>query len=152
QHNLLGPFEHFAGYGWLRDWRARAPLHTLAVPIEHAKALYLKRCELSVFRVRNRGAIRFARKKKPFFSVIISAYNNFPYNIRVLELLEHAAHYTKSKLGIGIEVVIVNNGSSDESVRLAEYVKGLVFHSVSPNIGFPRACNLGASLSSGTFL
>jgi O-antigen biosynthesis protein len=152
RYNLLGPFEHFAIFGRQRRWRARAPLHTVAVPIDQAKALYLKRCELSVFAVRTGGAIRFTCEERPFFSVIISAYNNFAYNIRVLELLEHAAHYTKSRAGIGIEVVVVDNGSSDETVRLEDYAEGIVFRSVSPNIGFPRACNLGASLCSGTYL
>ena len=151
-HDLLGPFEHFVIFGRERRWSARAPLHTVTVPIEHAKALYLKRCELSVFRVRTRGAIFFAREERPFFSVIISAYNNFAYNIRVLELLDYAAHYAKSTIGIGIEVVVVDNGSSDKTVKLAEYAKGIVFHTVSSNIGFPRACNLGASLASGTYL
>jgi GT2 family glycosyltransferase len=152
RYDLLGPFEHFATFGRQRRWRARAPLHTIAVPIEHAKALYLKRCELSVFRVHTRGVIRFVSEAQPFFSVVISAYNNFAHNIRVLELLEHAAHYTRSKLGVGIEVVVVDNGSSDETVRLEDYAQGVVFRSVSPNIGFPRACNLGASLASGTYL
>jgi GT2 family glycosyltransferase len=152
RYDLLGPFEHFALLGRQRRWRARAPLHTVAVPIEQAKALYLKRCELSVFAVRTGGAIRFTHEERPFFLVVISAYNNFAYNIRVLELLEHAVHYTKSKAGIGIEVVVVDNGSSDETVRLEDYAEGIVFRSVSPNIGFPRACNLGASLASGDYL
>jgi GT2 family glycosyltransferase len=151
-HDLLGPFEHFAIFGRQRRWRARAPLHTVTVPIEHAKALYSKRCELSVFHVRTGRTIHFAHEERPFFSVIISAYNNFAYSIRVLELLEYAAHYTKSKRGVGIEVVVVDNGSGDETIKLAEYVDGIVFHRVSPNIGFPGACNLGASLASGTYL
>jgi GT2 family glycosyltransferase len=152
RYDLLGPFEHFAIFGRQRRWSARASLHTFAVPIEHAKALYLKRCELCVFRVRSGGTIHFAHEERPFFSVIISAYDNFAYSIRVLELLEHAAHYTKSKRGVGIEVVVVDNGSGDETIRLAEYAKGIVFHRVSANIGFPRACNLGASLASAPYL
>src|SRR5207248_3137595 len=63
QHKLLGPFEHFATLGRQRRWRARAPLHTVKVPIELAKALYLKRCELSVFRVHTQGAIEFVREE-----------------------------------------------------------------------------------------
>jgi GT2 family glycosyltransferase len=152
RYDLLGPFEHFAIFGRHRRWLARAPLHMMAIPIDHARALYQKRCELSVFRARTGGTLHFAREQRPFFSVIISAYNNFAFNIRVLELLEYAAHYTKSKLGVGIEVVVVDNGSGDETAKLAEYAKGIVFHNVSPNIGFPCACNLGASLASGTYL
>jgi lipopolysaccharide biosynthesis protein/GT2 family glycosyltransferase len=149
---LLGAFEHFAVFGRRRRWHGRAPLHTLPVPIEYAKALYLKRCELSVFRVRTGGSFHFPQEERPFFSVIIPAYNNFNYNIRVLELLEYAVHYTKAKTGTGIEVVFIDDDSTDDTVRLEEYAKGVVFRRVSPNLGFLRACNLGASLASGTYL
>jgi GT2 family glycosyltransferase len=152
RYDLLGPFEHFAIFGRQRGWWAREPLHTVAVPIEYAKALYLKRCELSVFRARTGATIHFLHEERPFFSVIVPVYNKFAYNIRVLELLEHAVRYTKSKLGVGIEVIVVDDGSRDETAKLAEYAKGIIFHRVSPNIGFPRACNIGASLASGTYL
>jgi FkbM family methyltransferase len=127
-------------------------LRELPVSVEQGKALYLKRCDLSVFRVRTGNVIQFPSEKEPYFSVVISAYGGFSYNIRVLEMLEHAAHYTKAKTGVGIEVVVIDNGSSDETVRLEKYINGIVFRSVSPNIGFPRACNLGASLASGSYL
>jgi O-antigen biosynthesis protein len=122
------------------------------VPIEHGKALYLKRCELSAFRARTGHVIQFPVAKTPFFSVIVCAYNKFSYNIHVLELLEHAACYTTSKLGIDIEVVFINDGSGDETARIDHYVKGIVFRSVSPNIGFLRACNFGAASASGSYL
>lgn len=90
-------------------------LDAVPVPLPFAKALYLKRCELAVFKVLTEGPICFPTCESPFFSVIISAYNNFRYTIRVLQLLEHAVHYTNAKSGIGIEVVVVDNGSSDET-------------------------------------
>ncbi len=149
---LLGAFEHFASLGRARGWRGRTPLHTVQVPEEFSKALYAKRCHLSVFRARGGKKIVFPREEKPFFSVMISAYDNFAYNIRILELLEHAYHYTKSKSGVGLEVVVVDNGSADETINLLDYVEGLTFERASPNIGFPRACNLGARLASGRYI
>ena len=127
-------------------------LGTLSVPLQYGKALYLKRCELSVFRLRTEGAIYLATSDKAFFSIVIPVFNKFNYNIRVLELLEHAICYTNAKKGIGIEVVVIDDGSTDETMHLDDYVKGIVLHKVSPNIGFLRACNLGASIASGVYL
>ena len=94
----------------------------------------------------------FPPQEKPFFSVIISAFNKFGHNIRVLELLEHATNYTKAKNGLGIEIIFVDDSSTDETSRLEDYVKGIVFRRVSPNMGFLRACNFGASLATGAYL
>jgi GT2 family glycosyltransferase len=149
---LLGAFEHFASLGRARGWRGRAPLHTVQVPEEFSKALYEKRCHLSVFRAHTGRKIVFPREENPFFSVVISAHDNFAYNIRVLELLEHAYHYTKSRIGIGLEVVFVDDASTDETADMADYVGGLTFERASPNIGFTRACNLGARLASGQYI
>jgi len=138
--------------GILEDPSAAPSLETLPVPLPYGKALYLKRCELAVFRVRSAGPICFPPQKAPFFSVIISAFNKFSYNIRVLELLEHAISYTEAKNGLGIEVVFIDDGSTDETSRLENSVKGIVFRQVSPNMGFLRACNFGASLATGAYL
>ncbi len=149
-------FEQIAPSGPARDRPASLTRGRIAspqkVPIDHAKALYLERCELSVFRARTEGAIVFPREEHPYFSVVVCAYNKFPYNIRVLELLEHAASYAKAKIGIGVEVVFVDDGSSDETARLQNYVKGIVFDRVSPNGGFLKACNRGAALAKGSHL
>jgi GT2 family glycosyltransferase len=127
-------------------------LDTLTAPINFAKSLYLRRCNLSVFRTRNTGPISFLAPEKPFFSVVISAYDNFRYTIRLLEILEHAICYANAKKAIGIEIVVVDNGSKDETTRLQDFATGITLRRVSPNIGFPRACNLGASLAKGEYL
>src|SRR5271165_47970 len=127
-------------------------LEMLTVPLPYGKALYMKRCELVVFRVRNAGPICFPPPEQPFFSVIIPAFNKFMYNIRVLELLEHAVCYTKARNGLGIEVIFIDDNSTDETSRLQDYVKGIVFRRVSSNMGFLRACNFGASLATGAYL
>jgi len=134
------------------DPSAVPSLEAVSVPLPYGKALYMKRCELAVFRVRNAGPICFPPPEQPFFSVIIPAFNKFMYNIRVLELLEHAVCYTKARNGLGIEVIFIDDNSTDETSRLQDYVKGIVFRRVSSNMGFLRACNFGASLATGAYL
>jgi GT2 family glycosyltransferase len=127
-------------------------LDTLTVPLPHSKALYLKRCKLAAFQVRNGGPICFPPQVEPFFSVIICGFNKFSYNIRVIELLEHAIRYTTAKKDLRIEVIFIDDGSTDETARLEDYVRGIVFRRVSPNMGFLHASNFGASLASGAYL
>jgi O-antigen biosynthesis protein len=138
--------------GVAKNLLAVPTLDTLPAPLHYGKALYLKRCELAEFRVRTSAAICFPRQEEPFVSVIIPVFNKFNYNIRVLELLEHAVCYTNAKKGVGIEVVVIDDGSTDETARLDNYVKGIVLRRTSSNIGFLRACNLGASLASAAYL
>ena len=135
-----------------QDPSSASSLETLPVPLPYGKALYMKRCELAVFRVRTAGPICFPPRVEPFFSIIVPAFNKFSYNIRVLELLEHAVSYTNARNGLGIEVIFIDDSSTDETSRLEEYVKGIVFRRTSPNMGFLRACNFGASLATGAYL
>jgi O-antigen biosynthesis protein len=127
-------------------------LDSLIVPVPYGKALYLKRCQLAVFKARTAGSICFPPEEKPFFSIIIPAFNKFSYSIRVLELLEHAASYSKAKKGLGIEIVFIDDSSTDETARLEDYVKGIVFRTASPKMGFLGACNFGVSLARGEYL
>jgi capsular polysaccharide biosynthesis protein/GT2 family glycosyltransferase len=131
---------------------AAPPLDALTVQLRHGKALYLKRCELAVFKARTEGPICFSACEAPFFSIVICAFNKFIYNIRVMELLEHALSYTRARSGLGIEIIFIDDGSTDDTSRLEDHVKGVVFRRVSPNIGFLRACNFGASLAKGEYL
>jgi GT2 family glycosyltransferase len=126
-------------------------LGSLVVPVPYGKALYLKRCELAVFKVRTAGHICFPLEEKPFFSIIIPAFNKFSYNIRVLELLEHAASYSKAK-NLGVEIIFIDDSSTDETTRLEDYVKGIVFRKASKKMGFLGACNFGASVARGEYL
>ena len=141
------------------DWKGRSRalsrrglLGGLVVPIEYGKALYVKRCDLSVFQLRAAGRVAFPQCDKPFFSIVISAYNNFRYTVRLLTLLEQAIRYTEARSGIGIEIVVIDNGSHDDTTRLEAFYSGIVFRRLTSNIGFPRACNLGASLARGEYL
>ncbi len=137
--------------GWGEDLSAASSLDSLTVPLPYGKALYLKRCELAVFQARTAGPICFPSQERPFFSVVISAFNKFAYNVRTLELLERAVSYANAKKGIGIEVVFIDDGSTDETARLEDYVKGVVIRRTTPNMGYLRACNFGASHAIGEY-
>lgn len=127
-------------------------LDALKVPLPYAKALYLKRCDLSVFRAKTSSPIRFPKSEKPFLSIIVPVHNNFRYTIRTLELLEYAVRYSLESEALEIEIIVVDDGSGDETMRLNDFVRGAVLKRTSENLGFPGACNLGAALANGEYL
>ncbi len=84
------------------------------------------------------------REMHPLVSVIVPNYNGARLLPECLSSLtqQNYAH---------IEIVIMDNGSVDESKRLAEHY-GTRFIELDYNYGFSVACNRGAQVSSGKYL
>ena len=130
-----------------------APAETAAGNLASGEALYRKRCQLSLFRVRTEGPISFSPRAEPFFSVVVSTSDDQSRTVRVLELLEHAESYANAKTGAGIEVILVEPCSStDATIRWEEYAAGVVFRTMPRNMGFAGWRNFGATLASGAYL
>ena len=49
------------------------------------------------------------------------------------------------------EVIIIDNGSTDETVRALRQLDGVRVHANDANLGFARACNQGAALARGRY-
>jgi|GEM_PF-1322519 len=84
---------------------------------------------------------------KPKLSIIIVSWNCLSYLQKCLRSI------LSSSLSFPLEIIIVDNGSSDgtvETIKLA-YPQVKIIANQS-NLGFPRACNQGLKVSSGTFL
>jgi GT2 family glycosyltransferase len=54
--------------------------------------------------------------------------------------------------GAGVEIVVVDNSSSDDAVEPPRPDERWRLHQAADNLGFGAACNLGASLTSGDYL
>lgn len=87
----------------------------------------------------------------PTVSIIIPVYNQWSYTADCLKAL---SQHDDSL--ISIEVIVVDNGSTDETaLGLAEWRahwSALRVETVASNTGFSPACNRGAELSRGEFL
>ncbi len=152
KYDLLGPFEHFAWIGRAKGYRCRAPLHALAVPELHAKALYMKRCQASAFDLQTGRTITLRASDDPFFSVIVPCKDNFPYTARALKLLRDAIGYAASDAGLGVEVILVDDASSDATTKAPELVANLRYVRREASGGYPVACNAGAAVARGKYL
>ncbi|MCC0175433.1 tetratricopeptide repeat protein [Waterburya agarophytonicola K14] len=83
----------------------------------------------------------------PTVSIIIPVYNKIDYTFRCLESV--VANVTSN---LAIEVLVVNDCSTDDTVEVLEQVEGLRLINNEENLGFLHSCNKGASLSKGKYI
>lgn len=82
----------------------------------------------------------------PAASIIIPVYNQADHTLNCLRALaEHPP-------AADCEIVVVDDGSSDETAKWLPQIAGLRYHRRAANGGFIAACNDGASQARGDFL
>jgi GT2 family glycosyltransferase len=88
----------------------------------------------------------FPRFERPHVSIVIPAHNKFwvTYNCLAALLLAPNRHT--------IEVIVVDDGSTDMTRELASYVKGVTVLRNEASQGFVRSSNLGGRHARGEFI
>lgn len=146
----LGPFEHFLMVGIKKNLKACAPLVTMSISDDTAKSLYEKRCRIEAAAVKAGRKIQFPEVNNPCLSIIIPVVNHFNFTANLLVQLELL---TKANPALAIEIIVVDNGSSDATVNLNNYVSGSIkILRFEQAMGYPRACNTGVKASKGRLL
>jgi O-antigen biosynthesis protein len=82
----------------------------------------------------------------PRASIVIPVYNQFAHTLACLRAL--AAHPPR----LACEVIVVDDGSTDETAAALVQVQGLRYFRRPENGGFVAACNDGARQASGDYL
>ncbi len=82
----------------------------------------------------------------PVVSIVIPVYNQARHTLACLRAL--AAHPPQA----ACEVIVVDDGSSDETAAWMAAIGGLRYHRRACNGGFIAACNDGAALARGGFI
>ncbi|MCC8362401.1 glycosyltransferase [Lysobacter sp. A6] len=91
------------------------------------------------------GTLR-AGDAAPRASIVIPVYGKFPLTLACLRAL--AAHPPAN----GAEVIVVDDGSPDDTGEHLPRIDGLRYHRRATNGGFIAACNDGASLARGEYI
>ena len=137
-------FAHLRLIG-LKENLAHNPPETLAVMMEPAakqEFMQKARQNLAVFA---RARLDFTVAGAPALSVLMVLFNKF--ELTMLALASLRANFSGA-----IELILIDNDSSDDTRRIGQYVLGAKIVRSANNIGFLRACNLGLAQVSGPAL
>ena len=124
--------------GWQATWQ-RIRVHTRALPALQREPLHLP------------AATPFApfavpHSVEPRVSIVIPVYNHVAHTLACLRAL--AAHPPQ----VPCEILVVDDGSSDETVQWMPRIEGLRYEVRAINGGFIEACNDGVARSKGRFV
>jgi GT2 family glycosyltransferase len=102
------------------------------------------RAELDAF-LASGSRIAFAPAPAPVVSIVIAAWNGAELTLACLESLHR-------QTGVPLQVIVVDNASTDETPALLDRVDGLTCRRQPENAGFTRGSNIGARLAAAEYL
>lgn len=94
----------------------------------------------------SRGLIDIPLSQNPQVSVIIPVYGQMAYTLHCL------ASIAANPPAAAFEVIVVDDGSKDETAAVLKNVKGIRIISQAENLGFIKSCNRGAAEARGDYL
>jgi GT2 family glycosyltransferase len=148
---LTGPFEHFLKIGYKAGLKANRPLHSVDLPEYMGKALYERKCDHVTRKLmRDKATLTFpVFEGAPKISCIIPVVNQGHMTINLLEQLSNIAWRRDMP---EMEVIVVDNGSTDVTLDLPKVTEGLTLVRSDKPLGYPGACNQGAAVARGDVL
>ncbi len=139
------------GLGLIRRGWASLRTRGWRTTVERVRARFRRAAPLPADRLYLPAAAAFApfsvaSSDAPIASIVIPVYNEFP---RTLACLRAIAAYPPTT---DFEVIVVDDGCSDETATALPQIAGVRYHRRAQNGGFIAACNDGASLARGEYL
>lgn len=131
-------FAHYLAIGRAVGLLTLQPLDE-AVTEGQAKALFRTRAQ-NLLPVLARQPLDFTFAGAPDLSVIMVVENQFAFTMMALASLRQC--YPGP-----VELVLVDNGSCEETRFITRYVRGVVLAQFDVNLGFVRACNAALQLA-----
>ena len=91
-------------------------------------------------------SLRFPVGEEIEVSIIIPVFNEFQFTHACLASIQQVDE------GVSFEVIVVDDGSSDETGALISRIPGVVYLRNDSNLGFSMSCNHGADKARGRYL
>ena len=108
-----------------------------------ARAAFLK----SVwFETETPRTVALPTSETPLVSIVVPVYNNYDLTMRCLAAI--AAHTD----GVPFEVILADDASTDETIRIRDFVTGLRVVRTAGNLRFLRNCNHAAEFARGKYI
>ncbi len=150
---IASELEHFLLLGRARGLKAEPPLAERLPSLENGKIVFRRRA-LRSFDRQWRTPLDFEpfKGKARLLSIIVPVCNEVPFTALFLESAFFAAARLFQKTGNGVEVIVVDNGSSDETAALIARTAGLVVLQYAEPIGYPRAIAAGMTAAEGAIV
>ncbi|MCS3745528.1 MULTISPECIES: glycosyltransferase [unclassified Xanthomonas] len=124
--------------GWRATWQ-RIRVHTQPPPVALGTPLWLP--DATPF-----AAFAVPHSAAPRVTVVIAVYDHIAHTLACLRAL--AAHPPQRE----VEIVVVDDGSSDATAVQLPQIAGLRYHLRASNGGFIAACNDGIALARGEYV
>lgn len=93
----------------------------------------------------------FVAEESPLVSIVIPVFNHLDQTQRCLHAIAQAEADVDAAR-FPFEIIVVDDGSSDDTAAWIERCSNVRLHRMPSNSGFVEACNTGAILAKGQFL
>ena len=90
--------------------------------------------------------IKFEKYNNPLISIIIPVHNRISYTKKCLYSILQSGENVK------YEIIIADDCSNDETVKINEFADNIIISRNSVNVGYIKNCNQAARLAQGKFL
>jgi GT2 family glycosyltransferase len=84
-------------------------------------------------------------------SVIIVNWNSADYTMNCLTNLAETDRFCSNNK-INLEIIIIDSGSTDNSIDYLAKLSYITLVPLSANVGFARSCSIGVSLATGRYI
>lgn len=130
---VVDPFAHLLTVGLLKGLPFAPTGAPIDVPEKQARALFLSHAE-NMAPQHARRPIDFTVDGRADASVIVVVHNHLAMTLMTLASL-------RDNYAGGIQLILVDSGSTDEVKQIQRYVRGMVHLRFETNVGFIHACN-----------